>query len=281
MYSFGVKDILFSQSFHVKRIHPLHHTNRFWTCSDDNYDYTTFNTCFFLKYFLFSNVKYWQRAAYDTLRWNKVTMALRRPHPPALKPVLLQDYFGTISGTISSTTNSTNIVPETSKKNGIFGGGFRYYFGTICGTISLVCSRLVTNTRQAPVCVILRDACCSRRSCHPCRLLPLATAAAIVATFSTAVFSWSLFFCRCRRRCRHYRYSCRCRLCHRTIAVALATAVIVATTYVETIAAATDASTAAIVAAFSTAAFRWLLFFLPLSLSLPPLLLFLLFWEYP
>ncbi len=28
---------------------------------------------------------------------------------------------------ISSTTNSTKIVPETSKKNGVFGGGFRYY----------------------------------------------------------------------------------------------------------------------------------------------------------
>ncbi len=51
-----------------------------------------------------------------------------------LRPVLLQDYFGTISGTISSTTNSTKIVPETSEKNGVFGGGFRYYFGTICGT---------------------------------------------------------------------------------------------------------------------------------------------------
>ncbi len=54
---------------------------------------------------------------------------------------------------------------------------------------------------------------------------------------------------------RHCRYSCCCRLCHRTIAVALATAIIVATTYVKTVAAATDASAAAIVAAFSTAAF--------------------------
>ncbi len=32
-----------------------------------------------------------------------------------VRPVLLQDYFGTISGTISSTTNSTKIVPETSE----------------------------------------------------------------------------------------------------------------------------------------------------------------------
>ncbi len=34
-----------------------------------------------------------------------------------VRPVLLQDYFGTILGTISSTTNSTKIVPETSEKN--------------------------------------------------------------------------------------------------------------------------------------------------------------------
>jgi hypothetical protein len=107
----------------------------------------------------------------------------------SLRPVLLQDYFGTISGTISSTTNSTKIVPETSEKNGVFGGGFRYYFGTICGTISLVCLRLVTNTRRAPVCVILRDARRSHCSCRPCRLLPFAPAAAIAAAFSTAAFS--------------------------------------------------------------------------------------------
>jgi hypothetical protein len=44
-----------------------------------------------------------------------------------IRPLLLQDYFGTISGTISSTTNSTKVVPETCEKNGLFGGGFRYY----------------------------------------------------------------------------------------------------------------------------------------------------------
>jgi hypothetical protein len=107
-----------------------------------------------------------------------------------LRPVLLQDYFGTISGTISSTTNSTKIVLETSEKNGVFSGGFRYYFGTIiCGTISLVCSRLVTNTRRALVCIFLQDARRSCRSCRPCRLSPLAPAAAIVDSFSTAAFS--------------------------------------------------------------------------------------------
>ncbi len=37
-----------------------------------------------------------------------------------LRPILLQDYFGTILGTISSTTNNTKIVPETSEKNGVF-----------------------------------------------------------------------------------------------------------------------------------------------------------------
>ncbi len=63
------------------------------------------------------------------------------------------------------------------------------------------------------------------------------------------------FFCHCRCRRRHFCYSCRRRLCHRTIAVAVATAIIVATTYVKTVAAATDASAAAIVATFSTAAF--------------------------
>ncbi len=64
MYSFGAKDILLSQYFHVRRIHPLHHPNRFRTCSDDM---TTLHSTlvFFLKYFLFSKVKYWQRAAYD------------------------------------------------------------------------------------------------------------------------------------------------------------------------------------------------------------------------
>ncbi len=30
----GVKDILFSKYFHVRRIHPSHHPNRFWACSD-------------------------------------------------------------------------------------------------------------------------------------------------------------------------------------------------------------------------------------------------------
>ncbi len=37
-----------------------------------------------------------------------------------LRPVLLQDYFGTISGIISSNTNSTKIVPETSNKMAFF-----------------------------------------------------------------------------------------------------------------------------------------------------------------
>ncbi len=36
------------------------------------------------------------------------------------RPVLLQDYFGTISGTVSSTTDSSKIVPETSKKMAFF-----------------------------------------------------------------------------------------------------------------------------------------------------------------
>jgi hypothetical protein len=46
---------------------------------------------------------------------------------PMLSLIMSQDYFGTISGTISSTTNSTKIVPETSEKNGVIGVGFRYY----------------------------------------------------------------------------------------------------------------------------------------------------------
>jgi hypothetical protein len=63
------------------------------------------------------------------------------------------------------------------------------------------------------------------------------------------------FFCRCRCCRRHCHYSCRCHLCHHTITVAVATATIVATTYVKIVAAATDASAATIVAPFSTAAF--------------------------
>ncbi len=95
----------------------------------------------------------------------------------------------------------------------------------------------------------------ARRSRRPCRLLPLASAAAIVAAFSTAALGDCCFFCRCHCRCRHCCYCCHRRLCHRTVAVAVATVVVVAATDVKTVAAATDASAAAIVATFSTAAF--------------------------
>jgi hypothetical protein len=50
----------------------------------------------------------------------------------------LQDYFGTILGNISSTTNSTEIVPETSKKMAMMEEVFGTILGTICGTISLM-----------------------------------------------------------------------------------------------------------------------------------------------
>ena len=104
-----------------------------------------------------------------------------------LRPVLLQDYFGTISGTISSTTNSTEIVPETSKKNDVFGGGFRYYSWYYLWyyffDVIMSCDQDKTGTGGLH---FLVDA---RRSCCPCCLLPLASAAAIVATFSTAAFS--------------------------------------------------------------------------------------------
>ncbi len=187
--------------------------------------------------------------AYHTRRRLAITYKSVHYH---LRPVLLQEYFGTNSGTISSTTNSTRIVPETSEKNGVFWGGFRCYFGTICGTISSMCSRLVTNTRRAPVCVFLQDACRSCHPCCPCRLLPLTPAAAIIASFSTAAFNWLLFLlplslsppplslfllslplsphhccccCHCHhhrhyirqnRCCRHWRLCrcCRCRFFH-------------------------------------------------------------------
>jgi hypothetical protein len=100
--------------------------------------------------------------------------------------VLLQDYSGIILGTISSTTNSTKIVPETSQKNGIFGGGFRhyswYYLWYYFFDVIMSCDQDKTGTGLH----FLVDAC---RSCFPCRLLPLASVAAIVAAFSTAAFS--------------------------------------------------------------------------------------------
>jgi hypothetical protein len=102
------------------------------------------------------------------------------------KPVLLQDYFCTISGTISSTTNSTKMVPETSKKKCVFGGGFRYYSWYYLWyyffNVIMSCDQDKMGTGMR----FLVDARCSR---HPCRLSPLAFAAAIIATFSTAAFS--------------------------------------------------------------------------------------------
>ncbi len=55
------------------------------------------------------------------------------PYSPGL---LLQDYFGTILGTISSTTNSTKIVPETTKKMAYLEEVSDTILGTIFGTIS-------------------------------------------------------------------------------------------------------------------------------------------------
>ncbi len=51
------------------------------------------------------------------------------------RPVLLQDYFGTISGTISSTTNSTKIVLETYKKMAFLEEVSGTILGIIFGTI--------------------------------------------------------------------------------------------------------------------------------------------------
>jgi hypothetical protein len=98
----------------------------------------------------------------------------------------LQDCFGTISGTISSTTNITKIVLETSKKNGVFGGGFQYYSWYYLWyyffDVIMSCDQDKTGTG-------LRFLVNAHRSRRPCRLLPLASAAAIVAAFSTAAFS--------------------------------------------------------------------------------------------
>jgi hypothetical protein len=103
-----------------------------------------------------------------------------------IRPVLLQNYFGTISGTISNTTNSTKIVPETSEKNGVFEGGFRYYSWYYLlyyfFDVIMSCDQDKTGTG-------LRFLVDARRSRRPCRLSPLASAAAIVAAFSTAAFS--------------------------------------------------------------------------------------------
>jgi hypothetical protein len=104
----------------------------------------------------------------------------------SLRPILLQDYFGTISGTISSTTNSTKIVPETSEKIGIFGGGLRYYSWYYLWyyffDVIMSCDQDKTGTG-------LRFLVDARRSRRPCRLSPLASAATIVPAFSTAAFS--------------------------------------------------------------------------------------------
>jgi hypothetical protein len=104
-----------------------------------------------------------------------------------LRPVLLQDYVGTILGTISSTTNSTKIVPETSEKNCVFGGGFLrynswYYLWYYFFDVIMPCDQDKTGTG-------LRFLVDARRSCRPCHLSPLASAAAIVTVFSTAAFS--------------------------------------------------------------------------------------------
>ncbi len=82
--------------------------------------------------------------------------------------------------------NSTKIVPETSKKNGVFGGGFWYYSWYYLWyyffDVIMSCDQDKTGTG-------LRFLVDARRSCRPCRLSPLASAATIIATFSTAAFS--------------------------------------------------------------------------------------------
>jgi hypothetical protein len=98
----------------------------------------------------------------------------------------LQDYFGTISGTISSTTNSTKIVPETSEKNCLFGGGFRYYSWYNLWYYFFDVIMSCDQDKMSTGLYFLVDA---RRSHRPCGLSPLASAAAIVASFSTAAFS--------------------------------------------------------------------------------------------
>jgi hypothetical protein len=98
----------------------------------------------------------------------------------------LQGYFGTILGTIYSTTNSTKIVLEISEKNGVFGGGFWYfswyYLWYYFFDVIMSCDQDKTGTGLG----FLVDA---RRSRCPCCLSPLASAAAIVAAFSPAAFS--------------------------------------------------------------------------------------------
>jgi hypothetical protein len=98
----------------------------------------------------------------------------------------LQDYFGTILGTISSTTNSTKIVPETSEKNGVFGGGFRYYSWYYLWFYSF---DVIMSCDQDKTGTSLRFLVDARRSRRPCRLSPLASAAAIIPGFSIAAFS--------------------------------------------------------------------------------------------
>jgi hypothetical protein len=49
------------------------------------------------------------------------------------------------------------IVPETSSKNAIFFGGFRYYFGTICGTRnSTQNSTKIILQQNGPQCILKR-----------------------------------------------------------------------------------------------------------------------------
>ncbi len=108
--------------------------------------------------------------------------------------------------------------------------------------------------------VILRGGCRSRR-CRtflptskpsPLPLTPLPPPSLLL--FSLQLLVDCCFFHRCHCRCHHCPCCCRCCLCHCTIAIAVATAIIVAATDVKTVAAATNASAAAIVAAFFTAA---------------------------